>query len=48
MKHRPKHIIEYVLLRGLLGLVNVLPLRVALAVGWLHEPPRRRFSGKRG
>ena len=34
MKHRPKHIIEYVLLRGLLGLVNILPLRAALAVGW--------------
>ncbi len=35
MKHRPKHVVEYVLLRGLLGLVNVLPLRAALAVGWL-------------
>jgi len=35
MKHRPKHIFEYVLLRGLLGLVNILPLRAALAVGWL-------------
>jgi len=35
MKHRPKHIAEYILLRGLLGLVNVLPLRAALAVGWL-------------
>ena len=35
MKHRPKHIFEYVMLRGLLGIVNVLPLRAALAVGWL-------------
>jgi len=35
MKHRPKHIAEYILLRGLLGLVNILPLRVALSVGWL-------------
>ena len=35
MKHRPKHIAEYVMLRGLLGIVNVLPLRAALAVGWL-------------
>ncbi|MBI9019843.1 MAG: hypothetical protein JEZ10_01130 [Verrucomicrobia bacterium] len=35
MKHRPKHIFEYVMLRGLLGFVNVLPLRAALAVGWL-------------
>jgi KDO2-lipid IV(A) lauroyltransferase len=35
MKHRLKHVVEYVLLRGLLGLVNVLPLRAALAVGWV-------------
>ena len=35
MKYRPKHIAEYILLRGLLGLVNVLPLRLALALGWL-------------
>ncbi|MBL7016347.1 MAG: hypothetical protein ISR84_02190 [Kiritimatiellales bacterium] len=35
MKYRPKHIFEYVMLRGLLGLVNLLPLRAALAVGWL-------------
>lgn len=35
MKHCPKHIFEYVLLRSLLGLVNRLPLRAALAVGWL-------------
>ena len=35
MNHRPKHIVEYVLLRGLLGLVNILPLRVALTVGCL-------------
>ncbi|QHI69622.1 lysophospholipid acyltransferase family protein [Tichowtungia aerotolerans] len=35
MKHRPKHVIEYVLLRALLGLANLLPLRAALAIGWL-------------
>jgi len=35
MKHRPKHIVEYVLLRGLFAVVNVLPLRIALGVGWL-------------
>ena len=35
MKHRTKHLIEYALLRGLLGIVNVLPLRAALALGWL-------------
>jgi lauroyl/myristoyl acyltransferase len=34
MKHRPKHIIEYLLLRFLIGLVSILPLRAALAVGW--------------
>ncbi len=35
MKHRPKHIAEYVALRGLLGIVNILPLRAGLALGWL-------------
>lgn len=35
MKHRPKHIFEYVMLRALLGLANLLPLRCALAIGWL-------------
>jgi KDO2-lipid IV(A) lauroyltransferase len=35
MTARPKHIFEYVMLRGLLGLVNILPLRIALALGWL-------------
>jgi KDO2-lipid IV(A) lauroyltransferase len=35
MKHRPKHIIEYLLLRALLGLVRLVPLRVALALGGL-------------
>ncbi len=35
MKHRTKHIFEYVMLRGLRGIVNVLPLRPALALGWL-------------
>ncbi len=35
MKHRPKHIAEYILLRFLFGIVNVLPLRTALAIGWL-------------
>ena len=34
MKYRPKHIAEYILLRGLLGLVNLLPLRAALCIGW--------------
>lgn len=35
MKHRPKHIVEYLLLRFLIGIVNILSLRAALAVGWL-------------
>lgn len=35
MKHRPKHVFEYVMLRGLLGIVRILPLRIALALGWL-------------
>jgi len=35
MKHSLKHRVEYILLRGLLGIVNVLPLRCALALGWL-------------
>jgi KDO2-lipid IV(A) lauroyltransferase len=35
MKHRPKHLVEYVLLRILHGVVNGLPLHAALALGWL-------------
>ncbi len=35
MKHRPKHMAEYISLRVLFGLVNVLPLRLALAIGWM-------------
>ena len=35
MKHRPKHIVEYVLLVMASGLIRLLPLRVALALGWL-------------
>lgn len=35
MKYRPKHIIEYLFARGLFGLVNALPLRMALGAGWL-------------
>jgi Kdo2-lipid IVA lauroyltransferase/acyltransferase len=35
MKYRPKHIAEYVFLRGVTVAVNLLPLRAALAVGWL-------------
>jgi KDO2-lipid IV(A) lauroyltransferase len=35
MKHRAKHIFEYLLLRGLCSIVKFLPLRAALALGWL-------------
>ncbi len=35
MTHRFKHIAEYILLRILFVVVNVLPLRAALALGWL-------------
>ncbi len=37
MKYRFKHIVEYVLLRGLLDLLNLLPLRMALGVGWFFS-----------
>jgi KDO2-lipid IV(A) lauroyltransferase len=35
MKYRLKHIVEYAALRGMAGLVRVLPYRAALAVGWV-------------
>ncbi len=35
MKHRPKHLAEYILLRAACGLVGSLPYRLALAVAWL-------------
>jgi lauroyl/myristoyl acyltransferase len=35
MKNRPKHIFEYVLLVLASGLIRILPLRAALALGWL-------------
>jgi KDO2-lipid IV(A) lauroyltransferase len=34
MKYRVKHVVEYVALRGVAGLVTVLPYRAALALGW--------------
>lgn len=33
--HRPKHIAEYAALTTLSGLIRILPLRIALALGWL-------------
>jgi len=35
MKYRPKHIAEYLTLVLLSGLIRILPLRIALALGWL-------------
>jgi KDO2-lipid IV(A) lauroyltransferase len=35
MKNRPKHLFEFLLLRGLFVLMNLLPLRAALCAGWL-------------
>jgi lauroyl/myristoyl acyltransferase len=35
MKHKPKHIIEYISLVLVSGLIRILPLRVALAIGWV-------------
>ena len=34
MKYRMKHWVEYVALRGVAAVVQILPYRVALAVGW--------------
>ena len=35
MKHKPKHIAEYAALVTVSGLVRILPLRAALALGWV-------------
>ncbi|MCF7847735.1 MAG: lysophospholipid acyltransferase family protein [Kiritimatiellales bacterium] len=35
MKHRPKHIVEYILLRCAGGLIHILPYRAALCLAWL-------------
>jgi KDO2-lipid IV(A) lauroyltransferase len=35
MSHRPKHIIEYILLVLAAGLIRILPLRAGLALGWI-------------
>ena len=34
MKHRAGHIVEYLALRGLVGLLQALPYRAALSLGW--------------
>ncbi len=35
MKHKPKHVLEYILLILVAGLIRILPLRAALGLGWL-------------
>jgi len=35
MKHKPKYIVEYILLVIVAGLIRTLPLRAALGLGWL-------------
>ena len=35
MKHKPKFVVEYILLVVVAGLVRTLPLRAALGLGWL-------------
>jgi len=35
MKHKPKHVLEYVALVLIGGLIRILPLRAALGLGWL-------------
>ncbi|MCX7010936.1 MAG: hypothetical protein NTY53_27465, partial [Kiritimatiellaeota bacterium] len=34
MKYRFKHVLEYALLRAVMGFVGLLPYRIALALGW--------------
>ena len=34
MKYRPKHVVEYLLLRTVCGLVGVLPYRLGLGLAW--------------
>ncbi len=47
MKHRPKHILEYILLVLAAGLIRILPLRVALALGWLVAGAMHYIGGFR-
>lgn len=35
MRYRTKHIVEYCLLRGIVGTMTILPYRLALGLGWL-------------
>jgi len=35
MKHRARHVVEYLFLRACVGLFRILPYRLALGVGWI-------------
>ncbi|MDR0993850.1 MAG: lysophospholipid acyltransferase family protein [Verrucomicrobiota bacterium] len=39
MKYRPKHVLEYVLLRTACGILSLLPYRAALVFGWIVAKP---------
>jgi len=39
MRYRAKHVVEYAALRCFAGLVNMLPYRAALALGWVLAVP---------
>lgn len=47
MAYRTKHLVEYGLLRGTIFLLNLLPLRVALALGWLLAAASYGLAGKK-
>lgn len=47
MKHQVKHYVEYGALRAIVGLVNLLPQRPALGLGWLLARLLHRVGRKR-
>lgn len=47
MAYRPKHIVEYVAVRAVFGLVQVVPYRLLLTIGWLVAAISFRVDRKR-
>ena len=47
MRYRLKHIFEYAVLRSVVGLVTVVPYRVALGLGWVIAAISRLFLRKK-
>ena len=47
LRHRPSHVAEYVLLRAIGGIVNALPYRAALLMGWILAWLAFRVGGRR-